>query len=173
MLKVKDHGTLLQISYDDLIKYHGRSFIAGVGMVFKLLELVSAVLADGVLMRERFQIVLGVNGPGIIDGIEMATRAGSRGAMAIDQQIARGKVAPEAADGQGGKYYFVVTYGQREMIIWLRPGLVPQKFLDLAAKTHDGTITAAETVRLQQLKEEIAALFISREAGSLFHYTLS
>lgn len=173
MLCVRDQGTLLQITYDDMIKYHGRSFIAGVAMAFKLLELVSAVLADGVLVREKFHILLAVQGPGIIDGIELATRAGSRETMTIDQQIARGQDAPEAADGQDGKYYFVVAYEQRKMTIWLQHGLVPQEFLDLAAKTHDGTITAAERVRLQQLKEEIAVMFISREAKKLFHYTLS
>lgn len=172
MLCVKDHNTLLQITYEDMIKYHGRSFIAGVAMAFKLLELVTAVLADGILVRGKFQIVLGVNGPGIADSIEMATRTGTRGGMSIDQQIAWGKDAPKAADGQDGKYYFAVTYEDRKMVVWLRHSLVPQEFLDLAAKTHDGTITASEMIRLQQLKEEIAAMLISMEAESLFHYTL-
>lgn len=172
MLCVKDHDALLDITYEDIIKYHGRTFIAGAAMAYKLLELVTVVLTDGTLVRDKFQIVLGVNGPGIIDGIEMATRAGSRGTMSIDQQIARGKDAQAAADGQEGKYYFVVTYAGRKMTVWLQHGLVPQEFLDLAAKTHDRTITAAETVRLQQLKEEIAVVLVSREAQSLFHYTL-
>ncbi|WP_371377899.1 hypothetical protein [Sporomusa aerivorans] len=172
MLCMKDHNTLLHITYEDMIKYHGRSFIGGVAMAYKLLELVSAVLTDGTLVRGRFQIVLGVNGPGIVDGIEMATRAKTLGLLSIDQQIARDKDAPSAADGQDGKYYFIVTYAGRTMIVWLRHGLVPQEFLDLADKTHDGTITATETERLQHLKEEIAVFFIAREALSLFHYTL-
>jgi hypothetical protein len=141
-------------------------------MAFKLLMLVNAVMCDGVLAREKFRIVLGVNGPGIFDGIEMATRAGTRGAMKIDQQIALGKDAPEAADGRNGKYYFMINYGDRDMVVWLRHGLIPGEFLELAAKTHDGTITAAEVVRLQQLKEEIAAGLIAMEAQELFHYTL-
>lgn len=173
MLCVKDHDDLLEITYDDMIKYHGRSFIAGVAIAAKLLELVTMVLTDGILVREHFHIVLGVNGPGIADGIEMATRAASGGRMSIDQNVSQGKDAPEAADGQNGKYYFVVTYEGRKMMVWLRHGLIPQRFLDLAAKTHDQTITAAETVYLQQLKEEIAARLIPMEAQRIFHYTLS
>lgn len=172
MICVKDHDVLLHITYDDIIKYHGRTFIAGAAMAYKLLELVSAVLTDGILVRDKFHIVLGVNGPGIIDAIEMATRARTRGTLSIDQQIAREKDAPAAADGQDGKYYFEVTYGSRKMTVWLQDGLVPPEFLVLAAKTHDGTITMSEMVRLQQLKEEIAVIVISKEARSLFQYTL-
>lgn len=172
MLCVKDHDTLLDIAYDDVIKYHGRTFIAGAAMAYKLLELVNDVLSDGILVRDKFHIVLAVNGPGIIDSIEMATRARTRGAMSIDQRIACGKDAPAAADGQDGKYYFVVTYGERKLAVWLQHGLIPPEFLDLAAKTHDGSITELEMIRLQQLKEEIALLLISQEAESLFHYTL-
>ena len=172
MLCVKDQDTLLYITYEDMIKYHGRAFIAGVAMAFKLLELVRTVLTDGSLVRDRFQIILGVNGPGIIDGIEMATRAATRGVLAIDQQIARDKDAPAAADGQEGKYYFAVTYAGQSMHVWLRHGLIPQAFLELAGKTHDGSITAPELARLQQLKETIASELMAKTADSLFHYTL-
>ncbi|CUH97394.1 hypothetical protein P22_3522 [Propionispora sp. 2/2-37] len=173
MLCVKDHDSLLYITYEDIIKYHGRTFIAGAAMAYKLLELVTAVLGGGVLARDKFRIVLAVQGPGIIDAVEMATRAKTLRTLSVDQQIAREKDAPAAADGRNGKYYFKVTYEGRRMSVWLRYGFVPQEFLDLAAKTHDGTITAAELVRLQQLKEEIAAVVVSRQAQELFHYTLS
>ncbi|MBP2634575.1 MAG: hypothetical protein H6Q72_482 [Firmicutes bacterium] len=170
MICVKDHNNLLHISYDDIIKYHGRTFIAGAAMAYKLLELLSSILTDGILERDKFHIILGVNGPGIIDGIEMVTRAKSRGALTINQEIVRGKDAPLAADGAGGKYYFVVTYADKRLTVWLQHGLIRQEFLDLATKTHDGTITSIENKRLQQLKEELATLLISRDASDLFHF---
>lgn len=173
MLCVKDHDSLLYITYEDIIKYHGRTFIAGAAMAYKLLELVTTLLGDGMLARDKFRIILAVQGPGIIDAVEMATRAKTLGTLSVDQQIAREKDAPAAADGRNGKYYFEVTYGGRKMFVWLQYGFVPQEFLDLAAKTHDGTITATEMIRLQQLKEDIAAVLISRQAETLFHYTLS
>lgn len=170
MITVKDNDTIFPITYDDMVKYHGRSFIAGVAMAYKLLELICAVMADDILIRGKLKIVLGVNGPGIIDGIELATRAKSRGTLAVDQQITQGKPAPDAADGQGGKYYFEIEYAGKQMTVMLKQGLVPQEFLDLAAKTHEGTITELETVRLQQLKEEIAADFMTMEAKTIFDY---
>lgn len=173
MLCVKDHDTLLHITYEDIIKYHGRTFIAGAAMAFKLLELVMAVLGGGALARDKFQIVLAVQGPGIIDAIEMAMRSKALGTLSVDQQIAREKDAPPAADGRNGKYYFEVAYEGKKLSVWLRHGFVPQEFLDLAAKTHDGTITAMELLRLQQLKEEIAAVLVCRQAEDLFHYRLS
>lgn len=171
MLCVKDHESLLYITYEDIIKYHGRTFIAGAAMAYKLLELVTAILGGGLLARNKFGIVLAVNGPGIIDAVEMATRAKTLGTLSVDQQIAREKDAPAAADGQNGKYYFEVTYEDKILSVWLRNGFVPPEFLDLAVKTHDGTITSAEMIRLQQLKEEIAAVLVSRQAQALFHYT--
>lgn len=170
MLYVKDQETLLAITYDDIVKYHGRSFIAGAAMGYRLLELAAGAAGGGILVRETFRIILGVNGPGIIDAVEMATRAATRGHLAVEQQIARDKDAPDAADGQGGKYYFKVTCGDRELSVWLRPGFIPPEFLHLAGKTHDGTITAAERARLQQLKEEIAVVLLSRPLQDLFDH---
>ncbi len=173
MLCVKDHDCFLYITYEDIIKYHGRTFIAGAAMAYKLLELTAAVLGNGVLARDKFRIVLAVQGPGIIDAVEMVTRAKTLGALLVDQQIAREKDAPAAADGQNGKYYFEICYEEKQLSVWLQSGFVPEEFLDLAAKTHDGTITAAEMLRLQQLKEEIAAVLVSRQAQDLFDYRLS
>jgi hypothetical protein len=156
-----------------MLQYHGRAFIAGVALAFKLLELVAARLADGELVRGKLQVVLGVNGPGIIDGIEMATRARSHGALTVNQQIAQAEDAPDAADGQGGKYYFEFAYGEKKMTVILKEGLIPQEFLDLAYKTHAGTISVREAARLQQLKEEIAQLLMTMQAEAIFNYTVA
>ncbi|MDU4960774.1 MAG: hypothetical protein E6X17_08965 [Sporomusaceae bacterium] len=171
-IAVRDHETCLQISYQDLIQYHGRTFIAGVAMAFKLLQLVADRLVDGVLPRGELQAVLAVNGPGIIDGIEMATRAKTHGCLLVNQRIAATRAVPDAADGQGGKYYFVFSCRGRQLAVWLQDGLVPQEFLDLAYKTHDGSISQPEKARLQQLKEELAVFLISLPPEAIFHYSL-
>lgn len=170
VISVKDHDTILHIAYQDMIKYHGRSFIAGVAIAFKLLELVTDKLADGELRRDRISVVLGVNGPGIIDGIEMVTRAKSRGMLSIDQRIAQGKDAPDAADGRGGRYYFEFTYNGEKMAVSLKAGLITPEFLNLATKTHNGTISGPEEKRLQQIKEELAELIMGKKATDIFDY---
>lgn len=166
---VRDKDTVIEISYQDMLKYHGRSYVAGVAMAFKLLELALAMLGgrEGAA-RDDIRVVLGVNGPGIIDGIELVTRAATQGRLTVSQQIARDKDAPDAADGQGGKYYFEIACNGRRLCLALKHGLIPPEFIELSNKVHAGTITGREAARLQQLKEEIAVFLLGFPAAALF-----
>ena len=170
-LRIKDGNDVLVITYEDMLKYHGREFIGGVALAYKLLELVLRELVpDEVPVRDRITITLGVYGPGIIDGIEMVTRAMRRNALLVKPQLAADKLAPDAADGQGGKYYFEIAYDDDKLNITLKPGLLPNEFIQLAYKTHDGTITEGEQLRLQDLKEEIAQFLLLKNPEELFDY---
>ncbi|MCL4463704.1 MAG: hypothetical protein M1551_07760 [Firmicutes bacterium] len=85
---VKDQETVIAISYPEMLKYHGRAYLAGVAMAFKLLELALSILAgEEIIPRDKISILLAVNGPGIIDGIEMVTRANTHGRLTVDQMI--------------------------------------------------------------------------------------
>lgn len=107
VLSIKDGNDLLSITYEDMVKYHGRQFIGGVALAYKLLELTFQVLTpEKPPVRDRISVILAVYGPGIIDGIEMATRALTRGALTIKLQLAAAQPAPDAADGQGGPVLF-------------------------------------------------------------------
>nr|WP_092074465.1 hypothetical protein [Dendrosporobacter quercicolus]NSL49657.1 hypothetical protein [Dendrosporobacter quercicolus DSM 1736]SDM96400.1 hypothetical protein SAMN04488502_109111 [Dendrosporobacter quercicolus] len=170
-LSIKDGNDLLTITYEDMVKYHGRQFIGGVALAYKLLELAFRVLTPGEPpVRDRISVILAVYGPGIIDGIEMATRALTRGALTIKPQLAAAQPAPDAADGQGGRYYFEIAYGDDKLMINLKSGLLPDEFIRLAYKTHDGTISEAEQLRLQELKEAIAQFLLRQKAEDLFDY---
>lgn len=173
IIVIKDQDTVLHISYEDLIKYHGRHFIGGVAMAFKVMELAFSKLAPGEIpSREKIHVVVGVEGPGIHDGIEMVTRAKSRNALLVSQEVAKDKDAPDAADGKGGKYYFEFVYGSKKLVLSLKPGLLPREFIELSYKTHEGTIKEQEKVRLKNLKESIAAFIMDSEVESLFDYSL-
>ncbi len=170
-LRIKDGNDLLDITYEDMVKYHGRQFIGGVALAYKLLELALRELApDEVPVRDRITVILGVYGPGIIDGIEMVTRALTRSALTVKPQLAADKLAPDAADGQGGKYYFEIAYDDDKLNITLKPGLLPNEFIRLSYKTHAGTITEWEQLRLQDLKEEIAQFLLMQKPEDLFDY---
>lgn len=172
-LLIKDHQDVLAISFQDMVKYHGREFIGGVAMAFKLLELAFSQLSPAEPpAREKITVLIGVQGPGIIDGLEMVTRAKSRAAMLVDPQTAAGTAAPDAADGCGGRYYFEITYQNSKRLYSLKHGLLPAEFITLAYKTHDGTLTAAEGARLALLKEEIAEFLLARPAAALFDVTI-
>jgi len=169
-ISVKDNGTIIQISYDDILKYHGRSFIAGAALAYKMMEMVFDIIpAPEVLSREQIEFCIGVNGPGIIDAIEMVTRAKTQGRLTVDQNIAKWVDAPEAADGHGGKYYFEVICRGEKFCLTLKQGIIPEEFIAIANKTHDGSITTREADRLKELKEEIAEFVMNATPSSLFH----
>jgi hypothetical protein len=44
-LEVLDHGELVAVSFDDVLKYHGRSSIAGVAHGFKVMQRAFPLLA--------------------------------------------------------------------------------------------------------------------------------
>lgn len=166
---VRDQETVIAISYPEMLKYHGRAYVAGVAIAYKLLESALPSLAGKEIMpRDKISILLGVNGPGIIDGIEMVTRANTQGRLTVDQRIAFDKDAPDAADGKGGKYYFEVACKGKKVSLTLKHGLIPAEFIELSHKVYAGTITAEEAIKLQKLKEEIAAFLMASAAGDLF-----
>lgn len=168
-ITIKDRDTVLDITYRDMLQYHGRFYIAGVAMAYKLLERIMLELPGGAVpSREAFRFAIAVNGPGIIDGLEMATRAKSRGHLAVDADIAANINAPDAADGKGGKYYFEIAYEQQKVAFKLRDNIIPSEFQVLAHKSHDGTLDPAGASRLQTLKEEIAVFLTGADASMLF-----
>jgi hypothetical protein len=166
---VRDQETIIPISYQEMLKYHGHTYVAGVAMAFKMLELALSCLAGGeIASRGKISILLGVDGPGIIDGIEMVTRANTQGRLTVDPQIARDKDAPDAADGRGGKYYFEVKYNEKTVSLALKHELISSKFIELSHKVHAGKITPGEMIKLQILKEETAAVLMASSSDNLF-----
>ena len=167
---ITDNGTPLSINYNDLIKYHGRSYIAGVAMAYKMMQLAFGKLGSGeTISREKLEFRIAVNGPGIIDAIEMVSRAKTRGTLKIDQNIASRLDAPDAADGQGGKYYFEIIHNEDMILLTLKKGLIPSEFIDISNKYHAGTITCDEKIRLKELKELLAESIIHTPPADLFY----
>ena len=168
-IRIMDQEALLTIPYDNLVNYHGREFIGGVALAFQLLRFAFDRLAsERAPQRDEIAIKIAVNGPGIIDGIEMVTRARSRGKLIIDAALATGVDAPDAADGLGGSYYFEIAAAGQRLCCSLKPEVLPVEFIVLARKTHDGSISPLEQRRLQTLKEEIAEQLLSMRLAELF-----
>jgi hypothetical protein len=171
VLRIMDRDTLLEISYEDLIKYHGRWHIGGVAIAYKLMELGFALLSPGVIPRRgsfSFASALGEAATGVLDGVEMVTRARSRGNMTADPALGQKADAPSSANG--GKFYFELGYQDRKLGLALAPGLVPDEFIALSKAALSGSLDAGGKHRLQEVKEQLAAALMSREADSLFNY---
>lgn len=173
-IKVKDHGAVLEISYEDMIKYHGRFNIGGVALAFKSLELGLAKLLPPGAIPERNQIsfasALGESATGVVDGVEMATRAASRCTLSTDMAFGRDIDAP--ANPDGGKFYFEIGYARAKIGLALKEGLIPEEFTALLMMAMSRHLTHGELQRLQEVKEDIAAEVMATEAEDLFniHY---
>jgi hypothetical protein len=161
-LAVLDQGGSISISFDDLLKYHGRSSIAGVAHAFKAMERAFPLLSPGE-PPERYDISIesGFPGGGARDAFEMVTRAvtGDRYRLASEPP---GAEAPEAP---GGHFFFRIGYRGTVVELVARAGLVPEEFLQLACREAP---TPAEAVRAQQLKEEMAERLLSLPAHEVY-----
>ncbi|MBP2637076.1 MAG: hypothetical protein H6Q72_2983 [Firmicutes bacterium] len=170
VLRVKDRGIVLEIGFEDLVKYHGRFYIGGVALAFKLLELGFKELVPNAIPEREFigfTSGLGLHGPGVIDAVEMVTRAKTRGQLVVETDIVKDKPGIIAPDGVG-KYYFVIRYADKQIGIAVKPDIIPDEFMVLSRKTHAETITETEKIRLQEVKENLATQIVNAEADELF-----
>jgi len=169
-IRVKDRDTVLEISYEDMIKYHGRFNIGGVALAFKALELgfQKTVPPGEIPERNKISFVsaLGESATGVVDAVEMATRAVSRGAMSTDMDFGRDVDAP--ANPDGGKFYFEVSYDGKKIGLSVKPGLIPEEFTGLLTIAMSRHLNLEEMQRLQEVKEDIAALVMSKDVEDLF-----
>ncbi|MBW3613944.1 MAG: DinB family protein [Actinobacteria bacterium] len=161
-LMVLDEGALISISFDDLLKYHGRSSIAGVAHAFKAMERAFPILAAG-QPPDRYGITVesGFGGAGARDAFEMVTRAVTGDRYRVSPELA----GPEVPEAPGGHFFFRLVYEGTVVDLALRQGLVPQEFLQLACREAPD---AAEAARAQQLKEEMAERLLALPAEEVY-----
>lgn len=170
-IKVQDRDTVLEISYEDMLKYHGRFNIGGVALAFQALELgLSRLLPAGDIPKRHkiaFNSALGDSATGVVDGVEMATRAYSRGCLSTSMDCGRDIAAPVNPDG--GKFYFEVIYEGVKLGLALKEGLIPEEFTALLRTALARGLDDLEQQRLQEVKEQIAATVMAMEAKDLFN----
>jgi hypothetical protein len=149
-LEVRDQGGPISISFDDILKYHGRSSIAGVAHAFKAMERGFPLLSPGAPPeRKDITVESGFPGGGARDAFEMVTRAvtGDRYRLASEPATADAPKAP------GGHFFFRLGYRGTVVELVARADLIPAEFLELACREDP---TPADAARAQQLKEEMA-----------------
>ena len=162
MLEVRDHGDLLRFSFDDLVKYAGRSSIGGVAHGYKVMERALPLLDGGAVPeREDVSIESAFGGGGARDAFEMVTRAVTGGRFRCDQSL-----APDGPPSPMGQYVFWFSHRSGSKVqLTLRPGLVNDEFIDLAKR---GAASPAEEERLTALKQEMADLLLSLPATEVY-----
>jgi hypothetical protein len=157
-LIIRDAIGEITITYEEMCKYHGKDFLGGVALAFKVLELAFRKLMDGTPPeRSMIRLILGFSPPGVMDAMEYATRAISQHRIIIDPNIG---IGPKSTSGS---YYFEVHYGLKKITMWLKEGLLPKDFFDLATKGLSGVATADELKRWHDYKVQLGATIIAKD----------
>lgn len=159
---IRDHGTDLSFTVDDLMKYHGPLFPGGVAHAFKAMQRGFAELsADGRPERGDITVETSFSGPGGRDAIELVTRAVTGGRFTADKSLG----APWEDDFPRQNYFFRFKCGDRTTEVIVRRGLVRKDFIELGRKPDR---TAEEEKQLAWLKQEMADRLLSLPAGEVY-----
>lgn len=165
-IAIMDGDSLLKISYEDMVKYHGRFNIAGVAIAYKAIKLGFDRLTPGkVPRREDTGFFSGMSGSGVLDGAEMVLRAKTRGTLVVDPALGSEN---SATAGCRGRFYFEVRNAGQSIGLALKDGFVTDEFSGLAKGFNEGSLSPDQLLRLQALKEELAAAIMERTPEQIF-----
>lgn len=162
VLDVLDGGEVISISFDDLLRYHGRSSIAGVAHGFKVMQAAFPRLRpEHPPERSDVDVETAFPGPGARDAFEMVTRAVTGGRFRVDTEMA-GPDAPEAPEG---RFFFRLHYQGTTVELTLLPGHVTDEFIELVRQAEK---SPAEEARLASLKEAQTDRLMSLAADDVY-----
>lgn len=155
----RDHA----ISYEQMLTFHGQAHAGGVAIAYRVIETALARLAPNeVPERDRIRLISGVDGPGIIDGLEFLTRAFTRNRGFVDRRMEKGALV------LGERFYFEVHYKGRAVSVAVKDGVFAADFLALA-ELHAGRIaTAQDKERFVAARAALADKVMAANAADLF-----
>ncbi len=167
VLDVIDEGELISISFDDLLKYHGRSSIAGLAHGFKAMQAAFPRLCpDHPPERSDLYVETAFPGAGARDAFEMVTRAVTGGRYRVELDMAP-QDAPEAPQG---RFFFRLCHQGTTVDLTLRPGHLSDEFVLLVRQEAR---SPADEARLVSLKEAQTARLLSLPANEVYDARLS
>lgn len=162
-LSVRDGPDTLTFSFDDLLKYHGRSSIGGVAIAFRIMHAALERLSpQRPIDRRSVSIVTAFPGPGAADAFEMVTRARSDGRYEVDTEL-----VTDAAPAARGRYFFQFRTPEAVCAFGLRDGVVFPEFISLLQRGAATPLDAAEQVRLAELKVLLAERVLGLDRSDL------
>jgi hypothetical protein len=160
-IRVQERGRIIEVSFDDMMRYHGGGSPAGVANAFKVLQRAFAVLSPDEPPQRRSVVVrTAFRGPGARDGVEVVTRAVTDGRYTVDPALSR----PDLGRLRES-FVFDVGIGGKSVTLVLRDGFVTEEFIDLAQKDNR---TEREESRLDELKAELAQRIMAADAGNVY-----
>ena len=170
---VKDFDDIVEITYDDILKYHGRQMIGGAALAFKIMLMTFPKLCDEVPQRGHFNFYSGIgkNGRGIIDAAEMVMRVKTNDQIRLDLEYSEDKLG-QVAPG-GGRYYFEIGYKDKMIKLYLKEGIIPEEFIAYSKLSHkckaeNVPMTEKDQAKLLSLRQELADSIMASKPEDLF-----
>jgi hypothetical protein len=160
-IAVIEAGTVLEYSFEDLMRYHGPGSPGGVAHAFKVMQRAFALLGHGEPPERReITVRTAFGGPGARDGIELVTRAVTQDRFTVDPALARPERGRELE-----RFVFEVGLRDRSVTLQLRDGFVSPEFIDLA---RAGERTPEQDARLDLLKAQMAQNVMGSAASDVY-----
>ena len=152
-IKIYDRDDLIEISFDDIKKYHGYAAYMALGVGFRVVEAAfEALYGDEIPNRKDISILSGHGGPGFRDVFEFVTRAKTRGLYTVDVNYPKAQYDPHRATG----YAYVFTEENGESVeVLLKENFLPPIFYDYLKKGREDNFTIEEYKHNEQLKQEL------------------
>ncbi|WP_122639121.1 hypothetical protein [Romboutsia sp. Marseille-P6047] len=170
---VKDKNDIIEITYDDILKYHGREMIGGAALAFKIMLMTFPRLCNEIPQRGRFSFYSGIgkNGRGIIDATEMVMRVKTHNNLRLDLAYSDDKLG-QVAPG-GGRYYFEIGYDDKLVKLYLKEGIIPEEFIAYSKLSHkckaeNISMKVEDQEKLLLLRQELASIIIKSKPEDLF-----
>lgn len=170
---VKDKDDIIEITYDDILKYHGREMIGGAALAFKIMLMTFPKLCDEIPQRGNFSFYSGIgcNGRGIIDAAEMVMRVKTNNQIRLDLEYSEDKMG-QVAPG-GGRYYFEIGYNDKLIKLYLREGIIPAEFINYSKLSHkckaeNIAMRVEDQEKLLSLRKELASSIMASKPEDLF-----
>lgn len=166
-LVYKDIDGPIEITFDDLKKFHGTRSLCGLSVGYTVLRAAWASLSDGEpLDRNDIKVETAFGGPGARDAVEMVTRAVSREAFHL---VSDKKPDAHIAEAAKGAYWYRVTAKGKAVEFGLKQNILPKEFVTLRRKVLAGTATTAETTTFRGLQIELSERLLSMEPLDAFN----
>ncbi|MCS6932476.1 MAG: hypothetical protein NZM27_09730 [Acetobacteraceae bacterium] len=141
---------ILRSRLEDLLRFHGGAFPAGIVHGFQVPRRGLPLLAGGEPPdRRAIPVETGFPGPGARGAFEAATRCVTDGCFRCNPALGAGAAEPAAS----GQYWFRLGLDGVRLTLTVRPGLMNPEFLALSRKTARD---AAEEARLLALRRTMA-----------------
>ena len=149
-IKIYDRNDLIEISFDDIKKYHGYGAYMALGVGFRIVEAAfNELYGEEIPNRKDISILSGHGGPGFRDVFEFVTRAKTRGKYTVDVNYPKAQYVPNHATSYA--YVFTISNGE-SVDVSLKEGFLPPIFFEYLTKA---SLTEEEFAHCEVLKKEL------------------